>query len=102
MFGHLHPLSQKSASGKIIAGLNFFQLIVVLAGAKMSYDFSGIVPALPFKNFIIAHIHHMVPLILSAIGVLVRESKTGLPIAVYLYSWLFFVLRRKTFIWRRR
>ncbi|OPX90835.1 MAG: hypothetical protein A4E53_00815 [Pelotomaculum sp. PtaB.Bin104] len=101
MFGHQHPLSQKPASGKIIAGLNFFQLVVVLLGAKVSYELSKIIPAIPVKNFALAHIHHLIPLLLAFIAVFTKESKTGLPIAVYIYYLALFKSRKKTFVWRR-
>ncbi|MCL6478323.1 MAG: hypothetical protein K6T65_07880 [Peptococcaceae bacterium] len=101
MFGQQHPLSQKPASGKIIAGLNFLQLVVVLLGAKVSYELSKIIPAIPVKNFAFAHIHHMIPLLLTFVAVFTKESKSGLPIASYIYYWVLFKLRKKTFIWRR-
>lgn len=101
MYGQMHPLSQKPVSGKIIAGLTLPQLVIVLLGAKFSYDFAQIIPAIPVKNFILAHIHHMLPLYLAVFILVARQSKTGLPIAVYFYYWLLFKLRRKVFVWGR-
>lgn len=102
MFGHHHPLSQKAPAGKITLGLTLPQLIVLLIGARLSYDLSKIVPALPFDNFIFAHIHHMIPFFISAFLLVARNAKTGLPIALYFYYWLRFKIRKKTFVWKRK
>lgn len=101
MFGYQHPLSEKPTPGKIIAGLNFYQLAVVLLGAKLSWQMSTIIPAFPVKNFAIAHIHHLIPFFLTVIAVFTKQSKTGLPIAVYFYYWVLFKMRRRTYVWRR-
>lgn len=102
MFGHHHPLSQPAPAGKIIFGLTLPQLVVVLIGARLSYDFSKIVPALPFNNFIFAHIHHMIPFFIAIFLLVARNTKTGLPVALYFYYWLCFKIRKKTFIWKRK
>jgi len=101
MFGHHHPLSQKAPAGKITFGLTLPQLVVLLIGARLSYDLSGLVPALPLKNFVFAHIHHMIPLFIAVFLLVARNAKTGLPIAVYSYYWLRFKLRRKDYTWKR-
>ncbi|MCL6557794.1 MAG: hypothetical protein K6U74_03140 [Firmicutes bacterium] len=101
MFGQQHSLSQKPAQGKIIAGLSFPQLAVVLFGAKLSYEFSEIVPALPVKNIVFAHVHHLIPLFLAFFAVFARDARTGLPVAAYFYNWLLFKARRKIYVWRR-
>jgi hypothetical protein len=101
VFGYDHPLSKKPKPGKIIFGLSFYQLIVVLLGAKLSWQMSTVIPAIPVKNFTIAHIHHLIPFGLTVMAVFTKQSKTGLPIAVYFYYWVLFKMRKRTYVWRR-
>ena len=101
MYGHQHPLSQKIPSGKIILGLTFPQLIVLLIGARLSYDLSRVVPALPLQNFVFAHIHHMIPFFAAFFFLIAKNGKTGLPIATYFFYWLRFKFRKRVYIWKR-
>lgn len=101
MYGHQHSLVQKPSPSKIAFGLTLPKLISLLIGAKLSYDFSQAVPALPVKNFIIAHIHHFIPLVLCASFAFVNHSKTGLPLPLYLWNLAKFKLRRRVFLWRK-
>ncbi len=82
-------------------GLTLTQLAALLVGAKLSYDLSKIIPAIPVKTFAVAHIHHMIPLYIAGIAAMAKQSKTGLPVASYFYYWLKFMLRRKVYVWRR-
>lgn len=78
------------------------QLAALLVGAKFSYDLSKKIPAIPVKTFAIAHIHHMIPLYITGIAAMARQSKTGLPVASYFYYWLKFKFRKKVYVWGRR
>ncbi|MCF8010917.1 MAG: hypothetical protein K9L17_08400 [Clostridiales bacterium] len=102
MYGEMHPLSQRSPSGKIIAGLTLPQVVVMLLGAKLSYNLSQMIPALPFDNFIFSHVHHMVPLFMAAFFLVARHSKTGLPLVVYFFYKILFKMRNKKFVWGRK
>ncbi|MCL6561178.1 MAG: hypothetical protein K6U74_20800, partial [Firmicutes bacterium] len=86
---------------KILYGLTLTQVIALAVGAKLSYEFSQVVPALPFKNFVFAHVHHLVPLALMYLLVSARESKTNLYLWQYVYQWLNLRFRNKIFVWKR-
>jgi len=101
MFGQMHSLTQKTSPGKILWGLSLPQVIIILLGARLSYSLSEIIPALPVNNFIIAHIHHLIPLFFCVFVLFVRQSKTNLSIGIYFYYWLLFKFRKKTFVWKR-
>ena len=77
MYGQQHPLMEKPGYSKVVWGLTFPQLIAILIGGKLSYEFSRIVPALPVKNVVIAHIHHLIPLAITLALLYAREQKTA-------------------------
>mgnify|MGYP000518946045 CR=1 FL=1 len=101
MYGQHHPLAQRTGPTKIAWGLSLPQILTLLAGGCLSYRLSQIVPALPFKNIVFAHLHHLIPLGLAALFIFARHGRTGLNFAVYLYYMTAYRLRRKTFVWRR-
>lgn len=101
MFGEHHPLTRKTGPAKIAWGLSLPQLLALLAGGYLSYRLSQITPALPVRNFVFAHAHHLVPLGLAALLTFARHGGTGMNFAVYLFYLVAYRFRRKTFIWRR-
>lgn len=102
MYGQQHPLMGKPAVSKVVWGLTFPQLIAIMIGGKLSYEFSKIVPALPVKNVIIAHVHHLIPLAFTLILLYAREQKTGLLLYQYIYHWIKFKLKQnRTYLWKR-
>ena len=101
MFGEHHPLSPIQGAPKILWGLTMTQVIAVAVGAKLSCEFSKIVPALPFKNFVFAHVHHLIPLALTYLLVSARESKTNMYLWRYAYNWLSLKFRNRIFVWKR-
>jgi hypothetical protein len=102
MYGQQHPLMEKPGYSKVVWGLTFPQLIAILIGGKLSYEFSRIVPALPVKNAVIAHIHHLIPLAITLALLYAREQKTGLLLYQYIYHWLRFKLKQnRVFTWKR-
>lgn len=102
MYGHQHPLMERPGNSKVVWGLTFPQLIAILIGGKLSFDFSKIVPALPVKNVVIAHMHHLLPLAIALILLYAREQKTGLLLYQYVCNWIKFKLKKnRTFDWKR-
>lgn len=101
MYGEQHPLVQKTGPTRIVWGLSLVQLLALGAGGILSYRLAQVIPPLPFKNFVVAHVHHLIPLGLAAFLCFAREAKTGLNLAAYLLYLLAFKLRPRTFIWRR-
>jgi len=102
MYGQQHPLMVKPAVSKVVWGLTFHTLIAYLLDGKLSYEFSKIVPALPVKNFIIAHVPHLIPLAFTLILLYAREQKTGLLLYQYIYHWIKFKLKQnRTYLWKR-
>lgn len=101
MFGEHHPLTPKAGPAKVAWGLSLTHLLVLGIGAGLSYRLARIVPPLPFKNFVLAHVHHFVPLGAAALLLFAREGKTGLNLAVYLAYLVAYKVRRKVYIWRR-
>lgn len=102
MYGQHHPLTKKPAPPKVVWGLNFPQIVAILIGGKLSYDFAKLVPPLPVKNPIFAHVHHLLPLGALLALLYVREEKTGLLLYQYVYHLVKFKLKRdKTFVWKR-
>jgi len=101
MFGYQHNLAPKPVETRIALGLTWQKLLALLVGGKLTYEFAKIVPPLPFENFVIAHIHHLIPLVLVMAFALITDRKTGLSLPQYLWYWINFKTRKKVFIWRR-
>jgi len=100
MFGEHHPLTPKSAPARVAWGLSLTQLLVLGFGAGLSYRLARVVPPLPFENFFLAHVHHLLPLGIAALLLFAREGKTGLNLAVYLAYLAAYKARRKIYTWR--
>ncbi len=101
MFGHHHPLTRSTGPTKIAWGLSLSQILALLTGGYLSFRLSQVVPALPFGNFVLAHLHHLLPLGVITLLAFGRHGKTGLNYAVYLYYVAAYRLRRKKYTWRR-
>lgn len=101
MYGEHHPLTPPASPAKVAWGLNVTQLLVLGIGAGLSYRLAHVIPPLPVKNFFFAHVHHFIPLGVTALLLFAREGKTGMNLAAYLASLAAYKFRRKTFVWRR-
>ncbi|RJX17213.1 MAG: hypothetical protein C4575_13655 [Desulforudis sp.] len=101
MFGHHHPLTRKTGPAKIAWGLSLPQILALLAGGYLSFRLAQVTPALPFDNFVFAHLHHLLPLGAVALVAFARHGKTGLNYAVYLCYAAAYRLRRRGYVWRR-
>ncbi len=102
MYGQQHPLMEKPGYSKVVWGLTFPQLIAILIGGKLSYEFAKVVPAIPINNVVIAHVHHLIPLALTLILLYTREQKTGLLLYQYIFCWIKFKLKQnRIFVWKR-
>ncbi|HBT19959.1 MAG TPA: hypothetical protein DEA47_01090 [Peptococcaceae bacterium] len=102
MYGQQHPLTKKAGSPKLVWNFTFSQMVAILIGAKLSWEFSKIVPALPLKNPVFAHIHHLIPLGAALILLYGREQKTGLLLYRYIYFWIKYRLKSpKVIVWKK-
>lgn len=101
MFGHHHSLTRQTGPAKIAWGLSLPQILSLLTGAYLSYRLSQMVPALPFNNFVLSHLHHMIPLGIIALITFARHSRTGLNFAVYLVLAAAYRFRRKDYPWTK-
>ena len=102
MYGYYHPLRQKPEPSKLVWGLTTVQVIALVVGGKLSFMLGDYIPALPFNNFLLSHLHHLMPLAVCMGLVFIREKKTGLTLPKYLYNMAKYRLyRRKTYVWRK-
>ena len=101
MFSEHHPLSSLGEQTKIVWNLTLVQLIAISVGGKLSYEFAQVVPPLPIKNFIFAHIHHLIPLLITYLLVSAKEVKTGLPLWKYVYNWFVQKFTKDIYVWKK-
>lgn len=102
MYGYYHPLKQKPQPSKLVWGLTSVQVFALVIGGKLSFMLGDMLPALPFNNFILSHIHHLVPLLVCMALVFMKELKTGLSLPKYFYSFAKYrIYRRKMYVWRK-
>ena len=101
MFGEQHELPMRPGPARVVWGLSLTQTAALFAGALLSWRFAGLVPPLPFKNFLLAHAHHLLPLAAAAVLCFAKEGRTGLNLAVYLFYLAAFRFRRRDYPWRR-
>ncbi len=101
MFGEHHPLSKPTGPPRVWKSFSLFDLSAIFLGAGLSWKLAELVPAIPVKNLVLAHLHHLTPLFLIALAFFVRHEPTGLKMGQYAMYWLAFKSRNKTFVWRR-
>lgn len=101
MYGDRHPLMQKTSPVKFIFGLTFTQLMVVLAGGKLSYELAGLVPALPVDNLFFRHIHQGIPLLIAGALIFLEDNVTGRVMALSIFDRLAARFRRRVFLYSR-
>lgn len=101
MYGDRHPLMQKNSPVKFIFGLTFTQLLVVLAGGKLSYELAKVVPALPVDNLFFRHVHQGIPLYIAGALVFLEDNATGRVMALSLFDRLAARFRKRVFPYKR-
>lgn len=101
MYGDRHPLMQKTSADRFIFGMTLIQLLVVIAGGKLSYELSRVIPDLPIDNFLLRHFHQGIPLYVTAALVFLEDNVTGRIMASSLFDKLSSRFRRRIFVYRR-
>ncbi|MFZ5632117.1 MAG: hypothetical protein ACOY40_04655 [Bacillota bacterium] len=101
MYGDRHPLVQRTNPVSFIFGITFTQLLAVLAAGKLSYELAGVIPALPVDNFFFRHIHHGIPLYITAGLIFIEDNVTGRIMAFSLFDKLSARFRRRAFLYSR-
>ncbi len=101
MYGEKHSIVGKQYPEQFIFGLNLYQLLAILAGGKLSYEISKIIPALPFDNILLKHFHHAIPLFMIVLLAFLRDNIVGRYMVFSLIDKFKARIRRRVFMYQR-